>query len=79
MPQPGGNPRELPREPGGFPPLGSEVLVDCTEYGVRRTAWCEVVMIASGDASVYPIKVKLPHGGRGQFKLSEVQGQRPAS
>lgn len=62
---------------------GDELLVDVRAYvspspGIDGwpLVWCMVKALAAGSASVYPYKVKLPHGGPGQFKATEVLGWR---
>lgn len=66
-------------EPGDFPMIGSEVLVDCEAYtGKPGPVWCTVDAHARGSAAVYPVKVRIPDRGMGQFKLGEIQGERLA-
>lgn len=59
-----------------FPPIGYEVLVDCTAYGVQGMRWCLVESHALGSAAVYPIKVRVPGRGQGQFRPREVEAER---
>ncbi len=52
------------------------VLVDTTAYGLPGENWCAIDYISEGSASVYPIKVKVPGRGIGQYKLEEVKDVR---
>ena len=69
--------------PKGIVHLEDEVYVDMGPYvaglAVSAHGWMTVYHISSGDASVYPIKVKYPTADpkhsylRGQFKPSEIK------
>lgn len=60
--------------------VGDDVLVDITPYGPwPGLTWCRVTRISPGSAAVYPIKVKLPHGGEGQYKAIEIRDHRDLS
>lgn len=53
---------------------GLYCLVDTTAYGVDGWQWCAFQRMATGTASVYPIKAKVPPGrGSGQWKPAEVR------
>lgn len=53
---------------------GDQVLVDARAYGGPAETWVTVKRIASGSASVYPVKVTLPHGAPAQYKPTELLG-----
>ncbi len=54
----------------------SEVLVDTTAYGVPGLNWCRVLEVLFGTGATYPIKVKVPGRGVGQYHSSEIVDQR---
>jgi hypothetical protein len=59
----------------GIDPHGSgceQVLVITDAYGIPGQRWCQVIEIVGGDASTYPVRVRIPGGGVGQFRRSEV-------
>lgn len=66
------------RPESGYTYNGLEGLADCGPYlgGSRDVCWCEFIRVASGSASVYPVKLQVPNRGEGQFKFEEVEGWR---
>lgn len=54
-----------------------QVLVSTRAYTGRvEPEWCELDYVAVGDASVYPVKARLPERGIGQWSVLEVLGVR---
>lgn len=54
-----------------------QVLVSTRAYtGHVEPEWCEVDHVAVGDASVYPVKARMPERGLGQWSILEVLGVR---
>lgn len=54
------------------PAEGDTVLVDTTAYNIPGRHWCRVTSTRYWSAARYPIKVKLPRYGTGQYDESEI-------
>jgi len=59
-----------------IPCSAREVKVETTAYGAPGIHWCEVIEVVAGDAATYPVRVRLPQGGIGQFSHAEVRDWR---
>jgi hypothetical protein len=64
----------------GWSYSGLFALVDCAAYtrhgGDPDVRWCRFERLSIGDAAVYPVKVRVPGRGIGQFKFEEVRRWR---
>lgn len=52
------------------------VKVDTAAYGQPGEQWCEVIEVVGGDAATYPVRVRIPGAGVGQYRHAEVLGWR---
>lgn len=58
------------------PPDRRAVLVDTAAYGTPGLNWCEVIEVVGGDVATYPVRVRVPGGIVGEFRIDQVQEWR---
>lgn len=57
---------------------GDRILVDTSQYDVPGAHWCEVLEVIEATASTFPIKVRIPGKGVGQYRREELMDHRPS-